>query len=410
MDVLFCLYSLGPRVPLLTNERFSPVFKLFTPLAAWAIFLLLLSLSPSPPHFDSIIGWDKLQHAGAFAIFTFLAGRAFAVVSSLSHRPWWLAAIAAIIFGGCIEILQEFFTTTRKAEIADLLADAVGAGIVYLIARMRKPKSFLPPLLMAMLLIPVMNSQAQAGEEKSTFAGTLAEEAVRLKDESLEVVTTPVDTKGYGFLGTLAVGGAVGFTYLFDEEIRENVQGKRGATLDTAADIGGIVGNPLLHLGIAGTVYGGGVLADSPKWRETGLMMGEAALLADATSFVLKQATGRGRPFAANDKGSFRPFQFSSDYDSLPSMHTASSFAMASVLASTSENPGPKLLYYTVATFVGFSRIYEDKHWASDIVLGAAVGELCGRVVKKYHGSQYKIAIVPVFDGKSASVSLACKW
>lgn len=332
------------------------------------------------------------------------------MVSSLSHRPWWLAAIAAIIFGGCIEILQEFLTTTRKAEFADLLADTVGAATVFLAARGRKPKSSFPPLLFILLFIALMNSQALATEEKSSFGVIVTQEAVRFKDEAVEVVTTPLDTEGYGLWGTLAVGGAVGLTYLFDEDIREKVQANRSNTLDTAADIGGVVGNPLLHLGIAGAVYGSGVLADSPKWRETGAMLGEAVLLADATSFVLKQAIGRGRPFAANDKGSFRPFQFSSDYDSLPSMHTASSFAMASVLASTSENLGPKLLYYTVATFVGFSRIYEDKHWASDIVLGAAVGELCGRVVKKYHGSQYKIAIVPVFDGKSASVSLACKW
>lgn len=332
------------------------------------------------------------------------------MVSSLSHRSWWLAAIAAIIFGGCIEILQEFFTTTRKAEFADLLADTVGAATVFLAARVRKPKSSLPPLLLILLFIALMNSQALATEEKSSFGATVTQEAVRLKDEAVEVVTTPLDTEGYGLWGTLAVGGAVGLTYLFDEDIRDKVQANRSGTLNTAADIGGVVGSPLLHLGIAGAVYGSGVLADSPEWREKGEMLGEAALLADATSLVLKQAIGRGRPFAANDKGSFRPFQFKSDYDSLPSMHAASSFAMASVLSSTTENLGYRLLYYTVATFVGFSRIYEDKHWASDIILGAAVGELCGRIVTNYHDSHRKMAIVPVFNGSSASVGLVWKW
>ncbi|MBI1920114.1 MAG: phosphatase PAP2 family protein [Geobacter sp.] len=263
--------------------------------------------------------------------------------------------------------------------------------------------------MVEVLCLILLATQVHAADP-SNSSGVVKQEAISLRDEAVEVATTPFDTDGYGLWGTIAVGGAVGLTYLFDEDIREKVQANRSGTLDTAADIGSVVGNPLLHLGIAGAIYGGGILADSPALRETGAMLGEAALLADATSFVLKQAIGRGRPFAANDKGSFRPFQFKSDYDSLPSMHVASSFAMASVLSSTTENLGYKLLYYTSATFVGFSRIYEDKHWASDIVLGAAVGELCGRIVTKYHDSHHKLAIVPVYDGSSASVGLVWKW
>lgn len=58
---------------------------------------------------------------------------------------------------------------------------------------------------------------------------------------------------------------------------------------------------------------------------------------------------------------------------------------MASVMAATSESMATKALYYAAATFVGFSRIYQDKHWASDVVLSAAIGELCGRIVMATH-------------------------
>jgi membrane-associated phospholipid phosphatase len=141
-------------------------------------------------------------------------------------------------------------------------------------------------------------------------------------------------------------------------------------------------------------------------------MLGESVLLADATTFVLKQAIGRGRPFAAGEKDSFRPFQFKSDYDSMPSMHTSSSFAMASVLAATSESYLAKLSYYTAATFVGFSRLYKDQHWASDIVLGAVIGELCGRVVTRYHVEQggKKLSLVPMVTGDSVSLALHGNW
>jgi membrane-associated phospholipid phosphatase len=160
-------------------------------------------------------------------------------------------------------------------------------------------------------------------------------------------------------------------------------------------------------------LYSGAIIADSPKYKELGEMLGESDLLADATTLVLKQAIGRARPFVAGDKGCFRPFQFKNDYDSMPSMHTASSFAMASVLSAASENPLEKIIYYAAAAFVGFSRMYKDKHWASDVFLGAAVGELCGRVVMRYHsdhGDERRLALAPAVSSDGASLAVVGRW
>lgn len=265
--------------------------------------------------------------------------------------------------------------------------------------------SLLPSVLLAISLL-VFPGEVLAAENPSPFADAVRKEAGRLGDEALEVLKTPVDTENYGLVGTLAVAGAVGLTYLFDSDIRDKVQANKSGTLDTAADAGSIVGNPFVHIGVAAAVYGGGAIAGSEKWKEVGEMLGEAALLADASGFILKSAIGRGRPFATHDKGRFRPFQFETDYDAMPSLHTASSFAMASVMAATSESIGTKLLYYTLASFVGFSRIYQDKHWASDVVLGAAIGELCGRVVTGYHARGGRMALVPAVSGNSAMLAL----
>ena len=264
--------------------------------------------------------------------------------------------------------------------------------------------------LLIVLMVFFAAPFAKAEDNIFTSTTVLKEQVKRLGNEGLEVIETPVDVKNYGLIGTLAVAGGVGFTYLFDNDIRKKVQGTKGKTLDKATDAGEIIGNPFVHLGIAGVVYGGGILTDSPKWRETGEMLGEAAILADAAGFILKESIGRSRPFVSGDKGNFKPFGFKSDYDSMPSMHTASSFAMASVMASTSESFLTKALYYSAATFVGFSRMYQDKHWASDVVLGAAIGELCGRIVTNYHASHGKIALAPMVSGNSASLALVGSW
>jgi len=264
--------------------------------------------------------------------------------------------------------------------------------------------------LILLLIVLCGAPTVRAEDSVFTSATVFKEQAVRLGEEGLEVLTTPVDLKGNGLAGTLAVAGAVGLTYVFDSDIRNKVQGAKSGALNSATDVGEVIGNPFVHLGIAGLFYGGGIIADSPKWREVGEMLGEAALLADASTFILKQAIGRSRPFVNGDKGSFRPFQFRDAYDSLPSMHTASSFAMASVLAATSESILTKTLYYSLATFVGFSRMYQDKHWATDALLGAAIGELCGRVVVHYHASKGRPTLAPVVSGDGVSLALVGTW
>jgi membrane-associated phospholipid phosphatase len=266
-------------------------------------------------------------------------------------------------------------------------------------------------LLLALVLLLLGLPLSAWGEEPPySLSQEFSEGLSRLGHEGVEVVTAPFSWEG--LLGTLATAGAVGLTFAFDQDIRADVQGIQSSSLDKAADVGSFLGNPLFQLGVAGAVYAGGIFADSPKYQELGEMLGESAILADAVTFVLKQAIGRARPSLNRGKDSFRPFQFANDYDSLPSMHSASSFAFASVLAATSESLLAKLAYYTAATFVGFSRIYQDKHWASDVVLGAVIGELCGRVVTSYHATrgQRRLAIVPAASRDGVGMALVARW
>ena len=234
----------------------------------------------------------------------------------------------------------------------------------------------------------------------------------RLTGEAADFATTPFTLKDGNLFWTMGIAGAIGLSYAYDGNIHNKLQGGvRSKGMDKAADAGSLIGDPYLHLGIAALVYGGGIMADSPRWKETGEMMAEALVLADGATFLIKESAGRGRPVATNSKGDFRPFQFKNDYDSLPSMHTASSFAMASVLARTSDSASVAVLSYTAATFVGFSRMYQNKHWASDVLLAAAIGELSGRVVTAYHADKSrKIALLPAVSGDAVTMNLLYRF
>lgn len=94
------------------------------------VLILVLALLPSDVA-PSGFGWDKLNHVGAIAVVTGLA--------YLSLKPRRLAAEAAFLYGVglgiLIEILQATLTATRAAEWSDVLADLIGAGSVWLAAR-----------------------------------------------------------------------------------------------------------------------------------------------------------------------------------------------------------------------------------------------------------------------------------
>lgn len=260
-------------------------------------------------------------------------------------------------------------------------------------------------------LVLIFTKSAHAADSGTISLGSELNDGIhRLGVETVALIKTPVQIKNNNILITLGVAGAVGLTYVFDRDIQAKLQNSKGNTLNKAADVGSLAGDPFIHLGLAALVYGGGIAANSQKWKETGEMIGEALILADASSLLIKETSGRGRPIVTTDKGDFKPFNFKNDYDSFPSMHTTSSFALASILAATSENLPMKMLYYSAATFVGVSRIYQNKHWASDVVLGAALGELCGRVVINYHASSSKIGIVPKALDDGVGLALVGKW
>ncbi|MCW3087944.1 MAG: hypothetical protein JWQ78_1330 [Sediminibacterium sp.] len=68
--------------------------------------------------------------------------------------------------------------------------------------------------------------------------------------------------------------------------------------------------------------------------------------------------------------------------DSFPSGHTATSFLGAEILRYTfpAKRPGLRLLGYAVATGTAAVRVYQKKHWLSDVVAGAVIGIAAARL------------------------------
>lgn len=123
-----------------------------------------------------------------------------------------------------------------------------------------------------------------------------------------------------------------------------------------------------------------GQIKGNDHLREAGLLSGEAALGGLAANFALKNISQRPRPLEANGHGSF--FRGGSSF---PSQHSAVAWAMASVWAH--EYPGPlsKFLSYGLASAVTLTRVTSKEHFASDALIGSALGWFIGRQVYRAH-------------------------
>lgn len=102
--------------------------------------------------------------------------------------------------------------------------------------------------------------------------------------------------------------------------------------------------------------------------RETGKLLSSAYMGAGILTYGMKKMIGRKRPL---DETLGNP--------SLPSGHASIVFSVATILGY--QYPKLRIPLYIGAGLVGFSRIYLGRHYASDVVTGAAIGTTVGVLV-----------------------------
>jgi hypothetical protein len=75
-----------------------------------------------------------------------------------------------------------------------------------------------------------------------------------------------------------------------------------------------------------------------------------------------------------------------SDNDSFPSGHTSNAFVMATVLHHEFIDTNPWLAYsgYIFATTTGVLRVLNNKHWVSDVLVGAGIGIMVTDLVYRF--------------------------
>lgn len=189
-------------------------------------------------------------------------------------------------------------------------------------------------------------------------------------------------------------GGLLGVAFCLDSEIHTRTHKSANGELGEA--VGGpkygrpngmsdMMGRPEFVVLTSGLIYAGGAWYDNNRAKRFAVTLTEATLFSGVAALGVKFVFGRERPTGANDPDTFHFFHGTKkEWVSFPSGHTTTAFSWAAVTADEFRSPWVALAAYGTASGVGFSRMYQDEHWASDVVAGAALGYFTGKAVCRW--------------------------
>ena len=223
--------------------------------------------------------------------------------------------------------------------------------------------------------------------------------------------------------GFLLIGRAV---YPLDEYYAQRLQDSSTQANSKLRTLATLVTTTVApgSLYIGGGMYAVGRLANNRKLASLGLHGTEALLVGEAVAYVIKNVAGRQRPYVPpRDARSYELLRGvgKRDYQSFPSGHTVAAFAAAAAVTAETSRNAPNSTWivapimYGGAALAGVSRMYDNQHWASDVVIGAAIGTFAGLKIVRYHDSRphsgldrifLTATLVPAGEGRALRLGL----
>ena len=205
--------------------------------------------------------------------------------------------------------------------------------------------------------------------------------------ETVGFLIRPAKWDGSDWATLGAMAGATFATMQFDLGNREQVLSSNRRYFYSVpiegARIYGELYSPFIFFGGFALHY---LITDDVSSRKIAYEIGQASLYGGAIVLTMKTIVGRARPHDNLGRATYHPFTLTGDdFHSLPGGHTATAFIISTVLSRNVEPTWLKVLIYVPAVMTAVSRVYQDWHWASDDLLGGAIGFFVANWVVDVH-------------------------
>jgi membrane-associated phospholipid phosphatase len=117
------------------------------------------------------------------------------------------------------------------------------------------------------------------------------------------------------------------------------------------------------------------------KRKDEGKALLISFILSGLAAQIIKNLVNAPRPKLYFEAGQYLHFIDGvslANNSSFPSGHTATAFALATVLVLMAKNKNGQLFILLAAAMVGYSRIYLAQHFLLDVMIGAVIGTASG--------------------------------
>lgn len=203
----------------------------------------------------------------------------------------------------------------------------------------------------------------------------------------VHVATRPAHWKAKDWGKFFVITGSAGALMLTDGDIaiKRMFQRNQKHFFSQAGRVIEPFGNHYPPLLITG-MYLTGLITGNRRVEDLSLSVARSVVISTAFYASTKKLIRRQRPVRTENPLLFGP-PFTSNtngFTSFPSGHANTIFSIATAFSEEfKETKWVPWAAYTVATLTSVTRMYQNRHWASDIIVGAAIGHFVTKTVYK---------------------------
>jgi membrane-associated phospholipid phosphatase len=226
---------------------------------------------------------------------------------------------------------------------------------------------------------------------------------------------TPAKSNSNKTVKIIAIAaGYTGITYIyyryFDSDIQHFVQSNQNNTLSsiahTAEDAG--LGSSSIVITTATAITS--IITKDKRLQKTAILLAGGHIINDVITNQFKITFQRHRPNTGDPYNTFDWRGGPKINLSFISSHTSNAFATATAFATVyKDKKWVPAVAYSVASLVGICRVYNNAHWTSDVLAGAAVGFASVKAMNGlYNIAAKKFTFIPQVNNGHFGITVIC--